>query len=194
MDQLEENYNGIIDLKGAFTGYLPGDNPLLEELSINLGNIKSESLLPWKILTKNTADLKVSTEIIGPIIILILFTLSLLLQGKLRFGYIYLISLTSSFLIFVLLNLITPVGVKYTTCCNIMGYSMAPIVGFSVISMLLIWTGYFIRSVLGVVMCIWSAYTATSVVCIYFNLFEQTIVVGYPMFLAYMCFTMMILF
>lgn len=193
-DELKEQYTGKIDIKGALTGSFPGEKTLLEELSIDLTTIKTESLLPLKVLKQNTTEVNVSSDVTGPIIVLVVFTLSLVLQGKLHFGYIYLISLTSSFLIFVLLNLLTPKGVSYSTCCNIIGYSMTPVVAFSLGNMLLIWTGSFIRSVLGVGVSVWSAYTASKVVCTHLSLAEKTVVVGYPFFLAYMCYMMMVLF
>ncbi|ELA41063.1 uncharacterized protein VICG_01856 [Vittaforma corneae ATCC 50505] len=193
-DELKEQYTGRIDIKGALSGSFPGEKSLLEELSIDLNMIKTESLLPLKVLKHNTTEVNVSSDVTGPIIILVVFTLSLVIQGKLHFGYIYLISLTSSFLMFILLNLLTSKGVDYSICCNIMGYSMTPIVAFSLGSMVLVWTGMFIKSILGIGMSAWSAYTASKVVCTHLSLVEKMVVVGYPLFLAYMCFMMMVLF
>lgn len=183
-----------MNLKDALSGSIPGDPPLLEELSINLHSIKTECLLPLKTLTRHPIEISVSSDVTGPLLILVLFSFLLVLQGKLHFGYIYLISLSSSFFLFLFLNLLTQQGVTYAVCCNVMGYSMTPVVAFSLLNFLLSWTGPLVRFTIGTVMSVWSAYTAGQVMCIHLGLSERTLVVGYPLFLAYMCYTMMVLF
>jgi len=189
----DEPYMGKIDIKGAFTGSSPGDRPLLEELSIDLNAIKSECLLPLKVL-RTPGEVQVSSDIAGPVIVLVMFTLSLVLQGKLHFGYIYLISLTSTVLVFGLLNLLTHTGVSYAVCCNAMGYSMTPVVAFSFLNTVLAWAGRAVRASVCGGMCLWSAYVASRVLCQHLGAVEKTGVVSYPLFLAYISFGMMVIF
>lgn len=189
-----ETHSNIIDIKGALTGSIPGERTLLEELSIDLHTIKAESLLPFKILQKHYEEIKTSSDLTGPIIILLIFTFSLVLQGKIHFGYIYLISLTSSFLIYFLINLLTVRKTSYLTCCNIIGYAMTPVVAFSFANIILSRISATFNVIIGISMCFWSAYTAALVFCIQLQLTEKTLVILYPLFLAYMSFMMMTLF
>lgn len=193
-DELKEAYTGKFDLKNALMGNLPGDPPLLEELGIDLSVIKSESLLPLKVLQQNPESIMVSSDLTGPVILLFIFTFSLVLQCKIHFGYIYLISLLSSFLMYVLLNLLSSSKIGYTMCCNVIGYSMTPVVGFSIANILLKWMSPFLRAVLGFLMSLWSGYTSSVVFCTYMKFNDKLVVVLYPLFLAYMCFTMMVVF
>ncbi|KAM0679574.1 hypothetical protein GINT2_002203 [Glugoides intestinalis] len=190
----KESYNNTIDIKGALTGFLPGDRTLLEELSIDLLAIKEESLLPFKILQKHYEEVKTSSDLTGPIILLLTFTFSLVFQGKIHFGYIYLISLTSSFLIYILINLLSVRKTSYLTCCSTIGYSMTPVVAFSFANIVLSRISTTFSVIIGVCMCLWSAYTAALVFSIQLQFAEKTLVILYPLFLAYMCFMMMTLF
>lgn len=193
-DDSKEGYTGVMDIRAAMTGSIPGDRPLMEELGIDLHTIKTESLLPVKVLQNAENIARASTDLTGPILILIMLTFTLVVQGKLHFGYIYLISLSSSFLICLLLNLLTPKSISFMLCCNIMGYSLAPVVAFSVVNILLVWTGMSIRLFIGIVMGAWSAYTASVMFCKHLETHDKLVVVGYPLFLAYACFIIMIIF
>lgn len=193
-DVARDGYTGKVDIKAAMAGSIPGDRPLTEELGIDLHAIKTESLLPVKVLQNSEDIARVSTDLTGPILILIMLTFTLVVQGKLHFGYIYLISLSSSFLIYVLLNLLNPKPVSFMLCCNIMGYSLTPVVVFSIVNILLVWTGTGVRVFIGIFMSLWSAYTASAVFCRHLETSDKLVVVGYPLFLAYACFVIMIIF
>lgn len=197
MGELEEerdSYTGRIDLRSAFTGTMPNDAPLLKELGIDIDMIKFECLVPFKIFQKEFVSGKQSNDLTGPIVILSIFTFSLVLQCKIHFGYIYLISLMSSFTIFALLNLMSNRHIGYLSCCNIMGYSLTPVVGFSFINLVSRWLNLKLRLFLGIVTGTWSAFSASKVYCSHLEFIDRQAIVMYPLFLAYCCFVMMIIF
>lgn len=190
----KDSYTGLMDIKSAFIGSIPGDAPLLEELGIDMNSIKLECLLPIKAFQKNQILQKASDDLTGPLIILFAFTFTLVLQGKIHFGYIYLISLMSSFVIFSLLNLMSNKAIGYLMICNVMGYSMTPVVTFSFVNIVSKWLGLNIRILLGAIGAFWSAFTASKMFCIHLEFVDRQAIVLYPLFLAYCCFVMMILF
>jgi protein YIPF5/7 len=189
-----DSYTGRVDLKAAFTGTRTGDPPLLNELGIDLELIKSECLVPFKIFQKDFTAGKQSNDLTGSIIILCIFTFSLVLQCKIHFGYIYLVSLVSSFTIFALLNLMSNKTIGYLSCCNIMGYSFSPVVGFSFLNLVSRWLGVKVRLVLGILAGAWSAFSASKVYCSHLEFVNKQAIVIYPLFLTYCCFVMMVIF
>lgn len=190
----KDYYNGQVDLKAAFTGTCPGDIPLLEELGINLHSVKVECTLPFKIFSTSLESLEIASDIAGSIIMIFLFAISLLLQGKLHFGYVYLVSIMASFFIFLLLNFMSISEIKYLTCCNIIGYSLSPVVIFSFLNILLRFTALPVSIMLGALMATWSAYTASKVFCYQLKFSDKQLVVFYPLFMIYSCFILMAVF
>lgn len=194
LEDAKDEYMGKMDIRAAMTGSIPGDRPLAEELGIDLQAIKTESLLPIKVLQNTENMARASTDLTGPILILVMLTSTLVIQGKLHFGYIYLISLSSSFLVYLLLNLLSQRTISFILCCNIMGYSLAPVVGFSIANIFLVWIRVSLRAFIGAIIGFWCAYTASVVFCKHMEISDKLLVVGYPLFLAYACFIMMVVF
>lgn len=189
-----EIYVDKINFRLAMTGSLPNDPPLLEELGISLSLIKEESQLPLKVLKPSTVPTHNTSDLTGPIFILVLFTVLLVLHGKLHFGYIYLISITSASLIYMLLNLIAIKETSIVICCSILGYSLGPVLLYSLMHIALRWVSIYIRVTIGLGMAFWSAYTASIVFCKYLELVNKTYVIGFPLLLTYVCFVLMVLF
>ncbi len=187
-------YVDRVNFKLAMTGSLPNDPPLLEELGISLPLIRAESQLPLRVLRKSAGPVCNTSDLTGPILILVLFTALLVLHGKLHFGYIYLISLTSASLVYVLLNLIATKDTSIVICCSILGYSLGPVLLYSLMHIGLRWTSVYVRVAVGLGMAFWSAYTASIVFCQYLELSNRTYVVGFPLLLTYVCFVLMVLF
>ena len=72
-----------------WTGAYDDEAPLLEELGINMQHIwmKTSAVLhPTKPIDSHIMD---DTDLAGPLVICLLLGVSLLLRGKLQFGYIY---------------------------------------------------------------------------------------------------------
>lgn len=66
-----------------------GEPPLLEELGVNFGHIKMKTLAvlnPFGGMDRHIMD---DSDVAGPVLFFFVFGTSLLLSGKLHFGYIY---------------------------------------------------------------------------------------------------------
>lgn len=190
-----EPFTNRVSFRLALNGSLPNDPPLLDELGIDLSHIRGESLLPLKILKR--AGLPpggTSDDIMGPILFLSLFALLLVLHGKLHFEYIYIISIVSCLLIYFLLNLISIREISLIACCNILGYSMGPVVLYSMLSTLISPLGLLVRTAVGIAMAGWSAYTASAVLSYKLDLSSRMLIIGLPLLLSYVCFILMVMF
>lgn len=192
--ETDELYVDRMFFKEAFTGGSRDDPPLLKELGIDFSLIKTESLLPIKVLSRDALPAITPSDITGPFTLVVLFTFSLILHGKIHFGYIYIVSLFSLAAVYFLLNLLSPHGVPLVLCCSILGYSFVPVLFFSFFDFTLRWFGLFLRLSLGLAMAFWSAYTATVSFCRYVMLTDKSFVVAYPVFLAYLSCIILIIF
>jgi protein YIPF5/7 len=189
-------YIDKINIRSALTGSLPEDPPLLSELGIDFSTIKKESHLIFKVLQRSTVDFSFirNADLSGPVIFIILYTISLVINRKVHFGYIYFISLVTSLSTYFLLNVIDLKYIGLLECCSVLGYSLLPVVFFSFLNLLLSRTGLGIRVCCGLLFAGWSSYTASVVFCQYLSLTNKQMILGYPLLLAYVCFTMIVLF
>ncbi|KAM0687690.1 Protein yipf4 [Conglomerata obtusa] len=185
MSEYKEVYIDRIDLKAALTGSTYTDPPLLTELGIDFSLIKKESLLVFKPRAIEQCD------ITGPIIITFLYALSLLCNGKIHFGYVYFLTLSSNLLIYFLLNAIksTQKCVDLARCFSVLGYSFLPVVVFAFLHA---FCGYL--KYVGFVCAGWSCYVASIVFCRYLEMEEMFFLIGYPILLMYMCYVFLIIF
>ncbi|CAN8097899.1 unnamed protein product [Discula destructiva] len=86
-----------------------GEPSLLEELDINFGHIQQKTvavLNPFRRIDQHIMD---DSDIIGPLLFLILFAFLLALSGKLHFGYVYGLSIIGSTSLHIIISLMTPI-------------------------------------------------------------------------------------
>ena len=81
--------------------------------------------------TLNDADLT------GPLLFCFLFGTSLLLSGKVHFGYIYGVAALGWISIFTILNLMAENGVGFYLTASVLGYCLLPMVLLSAVAVLL---------------------------------------------------------
>lgn len=195
-EDYKEPYVDKMDIKSAFVGRMPEDPPLLEDLGIDFGTIRKESRLVFKVLQRTPVDFSFvrNADLSGPIIFVILYTFGLVLNYKVHFGYIYFISLVTTVSMYFLLNVMDTKAIGFLECCSVLGYSFLPIVLFSFLSILMGRLGGGFRIGCGLVSAGWSSYTASVVFCRYLSLANKYLVLGYPLLLAYVGFTMIVLF
>ncbi|KAI5170433.1 protein YIPF5/7 [Pancytospora epiphaga] len=190
-----DSYSDKLDLKGAFTGALPNDHPLLYDLGIDLSLIKTEALLPINVLRSHTApSLSKGSDLTGPILFLALFTSLLVLHGKIHFGYVYFISLFSCASIYTLLLFLGAQNISALICCSVLGYSMGPVLLFSMLNIALKWMGLPVQIIVGMLSAVWGAYTAGVVFREHMLLGDKLFIVIYPIFLVYLAFVLMVVF
>lgn len=195
-EECGEGYTSRLDLKSAFLGRLPGDGPLLEELGIDFSTIKKESRLIFGVFQKKHVDFSFvkNADLSGPIVFIGLYTLGLILNYKIHFGYIYFISLLTALSMYFLLNVLDTKHIGFLECCSVLGYSFLPVVFFSFINVLMGRIGIGFKVFCGLGFALWSSYTASVVFCRYLSLSNKRVVVGYPLLLGYAGFVMVVLF
>ncbi|KMV66423.1 Rab GTPase-interacting Golgi membrane protein [Encephalitozoon cuniculi EcunIII-L] len=195
-EEYGEPYVDKFDLRSALLGRLPGDGPLLEELGIDFGTIKKESHLVFGVFQRKAVDFSFvkNADLSGPIVFVGLYTLGLILNYKIHFGYIYFISLLTTLSIYFLLNVLGTKHIGFLECCSVLGYSFLPVVFFSFLNILMGRISVELRVFYGLAFACWSSYAASVVFCRYLSLSNKHLVVGYPLLLGYTGFVMVILF
>jgi len=118
------------------TGY-PDEPPLLEELGVNFGHIKTKTLTvlnPFKRVDQHIMD---DADLAGPILFCLLFATFLLLGGKSHFGYVYGFILLGTISLHFILNLMSSTGVNFLRTASVLGYCLLPLVLTSAIGVVL---------------------------------------------------------
>ena len=131
----------------------------------------------------------------GPVLVAILFGLSLLLKGRVEFGNIYGFGLTGCIAIYSLINLLSRRGqyVELYSCISILGYSLLPFVVLAVAS---IFTD--LNNIVGWGICAlsvsWSTITATRFFEYGLDMEDKKYLIAYPIVLFYSVFMLLTIF
>jgi len=168
--------------------------PLLEELGINPQSIKNKIMGVITLKRIDKQFLK-DSDMAGPLLIIMLFAFSLVLQYKINFGYIYGISLFGSILIFLLLNLMSKGNnsiLLYNTM-SILGYCLIPIVLLSFFAIFLNMKNLF-GEVLSVIAIVLSSLNASRFFEIGLDMSSQRWLIFYPVALFYTCFVLVTIY
>ena len=168
--------------------------PLLEELGINPQNIKNKIMGVITLKRIDKQFLK-DSDMAGPLLIIMLFAFSLVLQYKINFGYIYGISLFGSVLIFLLLNLMSKGNnsiLLYNTM-SVLGYCLIPIVLLSFFAIFLDMKNIF-GEVLSLIAIILSSLNASRFFEIGLDMSSQRWLIFYPIALFYTCFVLVTIY
>ena len=144
------------------SGGFEGEAPLFEELGINFGHIRSKTttvLNPFRSVSTNIMD---DTDLIGPLLFCLLFGATLLLTGKVQFGYIYGLAMLGWMSIWAILNLMSQAGIDIYRTASVLGYCLLPMVLLSSISVLLRLRGL-LGYGLGVASILWCTYSSSTI-------------------------------
>ncbi|KAI8367385.1 hypothetical protein EDC96DRAFT_553009 [Choanephora cucurbitarum] len=175
------------------TGGFADEPPLLEELGLNFGHIKTKSLTvlnPFRTVPDTIMD---DTDLAGPLLFIFLFGTFLLLSRKAHFGYIYGVGVMGVVSIYLILNLMSENGIDWSRTASVLGYCLLPMVmlsGFSVVLKL----DNIVGTVLTVISILWCTYSSSGMFSSVLHLNEQRFLVAYPVGLFYACFALMTLF
>ncbi|KAJ9659910.1 hypothetical protein H2201_007170 [Coniosporium apollinis] len=85
-----------------------GEPPLLEELGVNFGHIKTKTLTVLNPLARIDQHIMDDSDLAGPVLFFLLFGTFLLFSGKVHFGYIYGLALVGSGSLHIILSLMSP--------------------------------------------------------------------------------------
>jgi hypothetical protein len=177
----------------SYTDDPDNEPPILEELGINVANIK-ERMLGVALFKKLDHDILDDADLSGPLVIGAGLGCCLLLMGKLHFGYIYGIGLTGCLVVCMLINVMSQKdSIDLYRTMSILGYGLLPID-------VLAFIGVFVslKNTLGTLVslgCIvWATATSSRFFATAINMHQQRWLVAYPIGLVYTCFTLITVF
>ena len=171
------------------------DIPLLEELGINFDHIFKKTKSVLNPFTKPDLSILGDVDLAGPFVFCLAFAFSLLLLGKIHFGYVYGIVTLGTVAMYGLLNLMTSSdklcsGLFVT---SVLGYCLLPMVILSFASFLFKLKGL-IGMVIAIVFIIWCSLSASKLFAASLAMIGQQLLVAYPCALFYGIFALLTIF
>lgn len=158
--------------------------PLLEELGINFEHIFRKTKCVLNPLAKPHESIIHDEDLAGPLVFCIAYGFSLLLMGKIQFGYIYGITALGCLSMYSLLNLMSEKGVSAACIGSILGYCLLPMVILSFLSSFLSIDGY-VSLIVSIFFIFWCSISSSKLFVNALSMSNQQILVLYPCFLLY---------
>lgn len=140
-------------------------------------------------------------DLAGPLLFCLALGFALLLRGKIHFGYIYGMSIIGCLGMYFLLNLMCPpqkhIELQHTI--STLGYCLLPMVFLAIISTILpLWLDMklygFVGFIITCIVTIWSTWSAASMFVGHLGMYDQKVLVAYPVFLVYATFALITVF
>lgn len=203
MQRLSSNNNPSISSSSDMYVYDPsefeGEPPLMEELGVNIPHITDKTravLLPFSTHAKNNPSLMESDDLAGPLAIGLLLGGTLLLNGKLHFGYIYGFGMCSCIGMSLILNLMSPKeAISIWRIVGVLGYGLLPV---NVLAALNLFLGLHNRGLIGTILAGLTIFWCTSASTRLFerscDMRDQRYLIAYPTALVYCCFVIITVF
>lgn len=158
--------------------------PLLEELGINFDHIYSKTKCVLNPFAKPDESIVHDEDLAGPLVFCVAYGFSLLLMGKIQFGYIYGITALGCLCMYTLLNLMSEKGVNGACIGSVLGYCLLPMVILSFISTLLSLDGT-PRLLISLLFILWCSISSSKLFVHALSMNNQQLLVLYPCFLLY---------
>jgi hypothetical protein len=167
--------------------------PLLEELGINMSHIVIKTKAVLHPLAAHDPHLTDDTDLAGPLAFALALGLTLLLTGKIHFGYIYGFGLFGCVAMSFLVNLMSKSSIDSWRIFSILGYCLLPINMLAVVSIVLS-----LRGTAGLLLSLasitWSTAGSTRLIERTCDMRDKRWLVAYPIFCLYSCFVMLTVF
>lgn len=176
-----------------YAGGFEDEPPLLEELGINFDHITKKTFAVLNPFTNTDPSIVNETDLAGPLCFCLALGGTLLLGGKVHFGYIYGIGGMGVLAMYMLLNLMTMDGVSIGCVASIIGYCVLPMVILSSVSLILSLQGL-IGILLSVLIVGWCSLSASKLFVCGLNMESQQLLVAYPCALLYGVFALLTVF
>ncbi|KAM5193470.1 protein YIPF7 isoform 2-T2 [Mantella aurantiaca] len=178
--------------------FQPSDNfvdepPLLEELGINFNHIWQKTLTvlnPWKPADGSIMN---ETDLTGPLMFCFALGSTLLLAGKVHFGYMYTMSIFGCLGIHALLNLMSITGVSHGCVASVLGYCLLPMVILSCFAIIFSLQGI-TGTILAAAIIGWCSFSASKIFISTLAMEGQQLLVAYPCALVYGLFALLTVF
>ncbi|KAF1352139.1 protein transport protein yip1 [Delphinella strobiligena] len=188
-----------------------GEPPLLEELGVNFGHIKTKTLTVLNPLARIDQHIMDDSDLAGPILFFLLFGTFLLLSGKLHFGYIYGLAALGSISLHWILSLMSPPEASVAhdqsnpqgsalsstltiwRSASVLGYCLLPLVLTSFVGIGLPLDTLFGYLLTTAAIC-WCTYSSSAMFCAVGRMTGMRGLVAYPLALFYVGFGIMAIF
>ncbi|KAF2687394.1 Yip1-domain-containing protein [Lentithecium fluviatile CBS 122367] len=192
-----------------------GEPPLLEELGVNFGHIKMKTLAVLNPFGRIDQHIMDDSDVAGPILFFLIFGTSLLLSGKLHFGYIYGLAVLGTILLHAIIALMSPPlspaevaaeqdqgqrggsrfssSLTFPRSASVLGYCLLPLVLVAIIGVAIPLDGYF-GYILTSLSIVWCSYSSSSMFTVVGRMTSMRALVAYPMVLFYGSFGIMAIF
>ncbi|XP_018422845.1 PREDICTED: protein YIPF5 [Nanorana parkeri] len=167
--------------------------PLLEELGINFDHIWQKTLTVLHPLKVADGSIMNETDLAGPMVFCLAFGATLLLAGKIQFGYVYGISAIGCLGMFCLLNLMSMTGVSFGCVSSVLGYCLLPMIILSGFAVILSLQG-FVGVLLTALIIGWCSFSASKIFISALAMEGQQFLVAYPCALLYGVFALISVF
>ncbi|ELT91035.1 hypothetical protein CAPTEDRAFT_168758 [Capitella teleta] len=167
--------------------------PLLEELGINFDHIRQKTLAVLNPIATPDSAIHSDTDLAGPLVFGLLFGASLLLAGKVQFGYIYGIGVVGCMAVYSILHLMSLQGVSVLCVISVLGYCLLPMVLLSFGAVLLSLQGA-VGAALTTVAVLWCSVSASNLFVAALAMDQQQLLVAYPCALVYGVFALLTVF
>ncbi len=177
----------------ADTEDFENEPPLMEELGINFDHIIQKTLAVLNPLKAPDSSIMQDTDLAGPLVFCLAFGGTLLLAGKVHFGYIYGIGVVGCLAMYSLLNLMSMTAVVAGVVVSVLGYCLLPMILLSGLAILFSLQGI-VGSVLTVVVVLWCSISASKLFVSALAMDHQQLLVAYPCALVYGVFALLTVF
>ncbi|CAF1126616.1 unnamed protein product [Didymodactylos carnosus] len=167
--------------------------PLLEELGINFDHIFMKTRSVLNPFSRPDAAILDDIDLAGPLVFCLAFGFSLLLLGKIHFGYVYGIVLIGCVAMYGLLNMMSekPCSGIYVT--SVLGYCLLPMVLLSFSSFIFKLNGP-IGLIIAAFFIFWCSTSASKLFSTSLSMIGQQVLVAFPCCLFYGVFALLTIF
>ncbi|XP_051822481.1 protein YIPF7 [Antechinus flavipes] len=177
----------------AYVDTFGEEPPLLEELGINFDHIWQKTLTVLNPLKPADGSIMTETDLAGPMLFCIALGATLLLAGKVQFGYVYGMSAIGCLGIHALLNLMSTSGVSYGCVASVLGYCLLPMVILSSCAIFFSLQGT-IGTISALIIIGWCSLSASKIFSSALTMEGQQLLVAYPCALLYGLFALLTVF
>jgi len=172
---------------------IENEPPLLEELGVNFDHIRQKTMAVLNPLKQADPSAIQDNDLAGPLVFCLLFGASLLLHGKVHFGYIYGIGVLGCLGMYLLLNLMSTDGITITCTVSVIGYCLLPMGLLSLMTAVLSFKGIIGMSI-SVAAVLWCSLSASKLFVTALSMDSQRWLVAYPCSLLYGVFALLAIF
>ncbi|XP_040412617.1 protein YIPF7 isoform X2 [Cygnus olor] len=163
------------------------------ELGINFEHIWQKTLTVLNPMKPADGSIMNETDLTGPMVFCLALGATLLLAGKVHFGYVYGVSAIGCLAIHALLNLMSISGVSHGCVASVLGYCLLPMVILSTSALV-----FSLQGILGTLLALfiigWCSLSASKIFTSALAMEGQQLLIAYPCALLYGLFALLAVF